>query len=244
MKKNIFLVLTLLITAMSAFSQTANTPPQQVIESEYILPKQGMEDKFEAAVLAHNKKFHPEGPYVAALRKIDYGAKAGWYVWVMGPMPYSSLDTRPDKENGHAQDWATTIDPLVEKTGATGLYNLNTDLSYGFDLFKQAKHYELWGVDLKPGQYYRFKALAEKLKKVYETMGTNSFVVLNNQLHSPGGADVVMLWGFNTYSDWSKDDNLMAAYEKQYGTGSWQQLLDEWHDIIVDYESEIRSTVK
>lgn len=244
MKKNIFLTLIMLISALGVMSQTSTTPPQQVIETEYILPKAGMEDKFEAAVLAHNKKFHPAGPYAAFLRKIDYGAKAGWYVWVMGPTAYGSLDTRPDKENGHAQDWTTTIEPFIEKTGAIGLYNLNTDLTYGFDQFKQANHYEVWAVDLKPGEYYRFKAIAEKLKKVYETMGTTSFVVLNNQLHSVGGADVALLWSFNTYADWSKDDGLMAAYEKQYGTGSWQQMLEEWRDIVVDYESELRSTVK
>jgi hypothetical protein len=244
MKKNMILVLIVLSSAMSAISQTATTPPQQVIEVQYLLPKQGMEDKFEAAVLAHNKKFHPDGPYVAYLRKIEYGPKTGWYAWVMGPTAYASLDTRPDKENGHAQDWSTTIDPLIDKYGETNLWNLNADLSYGFDIFKQAKHYESWGVDLKPGQYYRFKAIAEKLKKIYASMGTTAFIVLDNQLHTAGGADVALIWSFNTFSDWSKDDGLMAAYEKQYGAGSWQQLLSEWRDIIVDYTADVRTTIR
>jgi hypothetical protein len=36
----------------------------------------------------------------------------------------------------------------------------------------------------------------------------------------------------------------MAAYEKLYGAGSWRNMIDEWHDITKDYNSELRSIVK
>ncbi|MCX6245886.1 MAG: hypothetical protein NTU98_14425 [Bacteroidetes bacterium] len=243
MKRNIFLALLTLLSAFTAFSQSAPDATPMVIESQMILPKTGMEDKFEAAVLAHNKKFHPEGAYVAALRKIDYGPKAGWYVWVMGPTVCGSLDTRPTKESGHDQDWSTTIEPLVAQYGGTTLSTYNTNLSYGLDLFKKSKHYEIWMVDLKPGQYYRFKALCEKLKKVYEQMGTTSFVVLENALHAPGGPDVAIIWSFNTYSEWYSDNGPKKDYEKIYGEDSWQTLMEEWKDMIVDYTSELRSNI-
>jgi hypothetical protein len=214
-----------------------------VIESEMILPKMGMEDKFEAAIKAHNTKFHPEGPYVAALRKIDYGPKAGWYVWVMGPTVCGSLDTRPSKESGHDQDWSATIDPLVQEYGPSSLSTYEPDLSFGLDIFKKSKHYEIWMVDLKQGQYYRFKALCEKLKKVYEQLNTGSFVVLDNVLHSPTGSDVAIIWSFDSYAEWFKDKGPKAAYEKMYGEGSWQTMIEEWKDMIVDYTSELRSNV-
>ena len=41
--------------------------PAVIVETMYLLPKHNMEDKFEAAVKAHNTKFHPPGPYVASL---------------------------------------------------------------------------------------------------------------------------------------------------------------------------------
>jgi len=94
-----------------------------------------MEDKFEAAVVAHKQKFHPEGNYFAGLRKIEYGPKAGWYVWVQGPVPYSSLDKPLGKEGGHEQDWNTTVDPLVQDYGYSGFMNYNADLSFGLDIF-------------------------------------------------------------------------------------------------------------
>jgi hypothetical protein len=244
MKKGITLAGLLMLLIVCAFSQVSNEKPKLVAENMYIMPKQGMEDKFEAAVKAHDQKFHPDGPYKAGLRKVEYGDKAGWYVWVFGPTTYSSLDSRPTKENGHAEDWSKTVDPLVETYGETTLFEFNAELSYGVDILTKSKYYELWTVDLKRGQYYRFKALAEKLKKTYESMAKSAFLVYDNTLHTSKNADVAMLWSFDTYDEWSKDPGLKAAFEKIYGEGSWKNLMDEWLDITVDYNAEIRSFVK
>ena len=124
------------------------------------------------------------------------------------------------------------------------LWELNDDLSFGFDILKKSSYYEAWSVELKRGEYYRFKALCEKLKKTYASIGTTAFLVYDNQVHTAHGADVSILWSFNTYDEWAKDLGAKATYEKMYGEGSWQQLLDEWRDITVDYSSEIRSFVK
>jgi hypothetical protein len=244
MKKYIFMVLIAGCLAMNSFAQSGSGSTPMAIESLMLMPKRGMEEKFEAAVLAHNRKFHPDGPYVAGLRKIDYGPNAGWYVWVFGPTAYGSYDTRPTKENGHEQDWTTTIDPLIETYGATGFWNFNTELSYGWDIFKKSKHYEIWSVDLKAKQYYRFKELMGKLRKVYESLGNTAFIVLDNNLHAQDGPDVVLIWSFNTYSDWQKDPGPKAAWEKMYGEGTWQTAMEEWTDMINGYNSEIRSNIQ
>ncbi len=244
MKKQILLFTIASVLAFSALAQTAEDKPTIVAENMYILPKRGMEDKFEAAVLAHNKKFHPEGPYKAGLRKVQYGEMAGWYVFIYGPTTYASLDSRPDKENGHADDWSKTVDPLIETYGKTALWDLNSELSFGADILKSAKYYEVWSVDLKRGDYYRFKAIAGKLKKAYEADGKTAFLVYENPIHTAGGADVALLWSFDSYESWSKDMGIKSTYEKINGAGSWQQMLDEWTDILVDYNSEIRSFIR
>jgi hypothetical protein len=244
MKNYMILVLIAGCFAVNTFAQSGSGTTPMAIETLMMMPKRGMEDKFEAAVVAHNKKFHPEGPYVAGLRKIDYGQKAGWYVWVFGPTTFGSLDTRPTKENGHEQDWNTTVDPLVDEYGAAGLWNYNSELSYGLDIFKKAKHYESWGIDLKPKQYYRFKALCEKLRKTYEADGKTAFLVLDNNLHGKDVADVAIVWSFTTFDEWQKDPGPKATYEKLFGAGSWQTAMDEWMDMINDYTSEIRSNIQ
>jgi hypothetical protein len=52
------------------------------------------------------------------------------------------------------------------------------------------------------------------------------------------------LWSFNTYKEWSDDPGPKEAYEKMYGAGSWQNMLDEWREVNTSYNSEIRSFVK
>jgi hypothetical protein len=244
MKKKIGFALLGLFLASGTMAQTASTAPQTVVETMYLLPKRGMEEKFEAAVKAHDAKFHPDGPFVAGLRKVEYGEKAGWYVFVYGPTTYENLDNRPAKANGHAADWDGSVDPLVETYGTTSLWNLNKDLSYGYNILQKSKYYELWMVTLKRGEYYRFKAMAEKLKKAYESLGTTSFVVFDNPLHTANAPDVGLIWSFNTYKEWADDPGPKAAYEKANGAGSWQLMLNEWKDILVDYNTEIRSFVK
>jgi hypothetical protein len=243
MRKILSMSIIALCCVSSAFAQTSDDKPSTVLETMYILPKRGMDDKLEAAIKAHDEKFHPAGPYAASLRKVEYGDKAGWYVWVFGPTTYSAIDTRPAKDKGHADDWSKTVDPLVETYSVPSLWELNTDLSYGLDIMMKSKYREVWNVHLKRGQYYRFKAIAEMLKKSYESTGNTAFVIYNNPLHTSNNGDVAIVWGFNTYSDWSKDPGIKKAYEKLYGEGSWQHMLDEWLDITVDYNSEIRSMV-
>jgi hypothetical protein len=244
MKKIITMSIIALFCVSGAFAQASDEKPTTVVENMYILPKKGMEENFEAAVKAHDLKFHPDGQYKATLRKVEYGDKSGWYVWVFGPTTYTALDTRPTKENGHADDWTKTIDPLVETYGETSLWNYNPDLSYGYDILKKSNYYEVWSVQLKRGQYYRFKAMAEKLKKTYESLGNSAFIIFDNPLHTSKTGDVRILWSFNTLDEWSKDPGLTKAYEKLYGDGSWQQAVDEWLDVLVDYNAEIRSIVK
>lgn len=243
MKKFMISVISAMIIVSGALAQSANDKPATIVETMYILPKRGMDDKLEAAVKAHDMKFHPAGPYQAGLRKVEYGDKAGWYVWIMGPTTYASLDTRPQKDGGHDADWTNNVDPLIDQYGSTSLWEYKPDLSYGYDMLKNFKYYEAWLVKMKQGQMYRFKALAEKLKKTFESDGKRSFLVFGNPLHTAESPDLVILWSFKTYDDWSQDWGTKASYEKLYGAGSWQNMLDEWKDIVKDYNAEIRSIV-
>jgi hypothetical protein len=244
MKKFIIMVFITGCLVSNIFAQSNTENTQYAVENLLIMPKSGMEEKFEAAVQAHNKKFHPDGPYVARLRKIEYGPNAGWYVWIFGPTVYGSLDTRPTKENGHSLDWSTTIDPLVEEYGPVSFWNFNPGLSFGLDLQKKSKYQEVWAIDLKPKQYYRFKELVGKLKKAYESEGKTAFLVFENNLHAKNGPDVAITWSFDKFGDWQTDPGPKSTYEKLFGAGSWQSGMDEWMDMINGYDSEIRSAVE
>jgi hypothetical protein len=132
----------------------------------------------------------------------------------------------------------------VQTYGDVDLWNLEEDLSFGRDILKNAKYYETWAVDLKRGEYYRFKELVTKLQKVYAAINKDAFLVFTNPIHTSKNKDVAVLWSFNSYADWAKDAGTKEAYEKMYGDGSWQHLLEDWRDMIVDYNSEVRSIIK
>jgi hypothetical protein len=243
MKKKALLLTMVVFCAFVLFAQDKEEKKATVVESVYILPKKGMAKEFEKAVKSHNQKFHPEGDHVAGLRRVDYGDMAGWYVWIMGPTTYEALDTRPMEEDGHADDWKKNIDPLVQKYGPVNLWNYNSKLSSGMDILKKSRHYEVWGIFIKRGQYYRFEAIAEKLQKTSEKLGY-AFLVFNNPLHTLKSPDVAMVWNFGSYADWAKDIGFKKEFEKQFGKGSWQNMFDEWLDIVEDYNGELRTFIK
>lgn len=243
MRKRLIGLAIALCFSFAVVAQTNEKTEKTVVESVYILPKKGMADEFEKAIKAHNEKFHPTGDYVAGLRKVEYGDKAGWYVWIMGPTTYTALDSRPTKENGHEDDWNKTVEPFVEKYGPVNLWNYNEKLSFGKDILMKAKHYEAWAIDLKRGQYYRFKEIAKKLMKTSEKMGV-AFLIFNNPLHTSHSADVGMVWDFKSYADWSTDNGFKKEFEKLYGEGSWQNMYDEWLDITNDYNAELRTIIR
>jgi hypothetical protein len=237
--KRLFLLSLAICVSVASIAQEED----MVYETLNMTPKRGMNSKLEAAVKTHNEKFHKDGIHNAGLTRIDYGANAGQYVWVMGPVTYAALDSRPAGED-HEGHWDKTIDPLIEKYGDVNLFVSNSKLSFGGEILQKSSKYQVWSIELKRGQNYRFNAIAEKLKKTYESTGDRAFMIFNNRVHSAGKADVGILWSFNSYDEWSKFPATKIAYEKIYGDGSWQQLLDEWNDIIVDYNAELRTFIR
>ena len=242
--KTKMLTLLLLVTMITTLEAQMADKPAVIVETMYVLPKHNMEDKFEAAVKAHNTKFHPPGPYVASLRKVNYGDRAGWYIWIMGQTDYAALDTHPAKEGGHDDDWNNTVDPLIEKYDAPVINEYQSDLSTGYDIFKQFDNYEIWMVHLKAGQNGKFKSLMEKMQKVYQSLGNRTMLTYSNPLHTTNSPDYTLVFGFTTYVDWGKDWGVKTAYEKLNGAGSWKNLMDEWNESVASYDSELRSKIK
>lgn len=236
--KTLSTVVMVLLFCFTAFAQ-ADKKPTQISESLYIMPIEGKSAAFEAAIASHNQKFHPEGPHHAMLRRVDYGAKAGWYVWVMKGT-FASLDSRPTK-SGHAEDWDTNVNPNVEEYGDSELWSFNEDMSHGMDFFNKATKYNVWSIDVKRGQGERFNALTEKIRDTFKSLNNRAFMVYNNQIHTPGGGDVAFIWSLKNFEDIGTEWGTEAAYEKLHGAGSWKDFLKEWYDVTVDHTEEIRT---
>lgn len=228
------LILTLAGLCLCGFAYSQSN----ISESLYILPKMGHSSALEEATAEHNSKYHPAGDGEAMLRYVEYGEKAGWYVWIMKGT-YATLDNRP-QDNAHTRDWAENVEEHIQEYGPTTIWRLNTNLSTGVEMMNNASKYRAWAIEFEEGQGYRFAGLMEKMKKVQEGMG-RAFVIYNNGVHFKNGPDVAIVWPFDNYVELDENSGVVDAYEEEYGSGSWVSFLDEWRALVKEYDEEIRS---
>ena len=227
--KNYVLASILLVSVL--FSTTIMAQEKyDMVELTFILPKIGMEKAFESAIKEHNNLYHKEGAFKGHLDYILTGKQAGWYVWLMGPCTFTDLDKRP-LNDAHDKHWADKISPNVAKYGSTEYWKHNPKLSYQSGT-ESPKLEEIWFIDLKRGDYYRFKSFVAKIKEAFEKKGEGHMNIYDNQFGENDGRDVAVVWGMNTWAEMDKDNGgIKKEYEEINGEGSWENAMDEWEEI-------------
>jgi hypothetical protein len=71
-------------------------------------------------------------------------------------------------------------------------------------------------------------------------MNNRAFLVFENRIHTSNGADYGIIRSFDKYTELDTDWGTKVAFEKINGEGSWKKMVDEWMDVTVDHEEEIR----
>lgn len=235
-KSLFFAILFIAVILTTSVATAQEKESYGMAEITYMLPKVGMEKEFVDGVKAHNEKYHKEGPFKASLDYILTGREAGWYVWIMGPCTFTDLDSRPD-DDVHAKDWDDKIAPSVAKYGRTEFWRFNSKLSHAGE--GSPKYETIWFVDIKRGEYYKFKEFMTKVKKAHEKKGDN-LSIYDNQFNEDNGRDVAIVWPFDKWSEFDKDeDGIKKYYEEIYGEGSWENALDDWSEFTVSIKSQV-----
>ena len=239
--KTNFIVTLVFVVMTTTFTVNAQEEKESygMAEITYMLPKIGMEKAFEGAVKAHNEKYHKEGVFKASLDQILTGKETGWYVWVMGPCTFSDLDNRPN-DDAHTNDWDKNVSPNVLKYGRNEFWRYNTKLSYRTENSDAPKFENIWFVDVKKGQDYKFNEFLEKVKKAHEKRGDGNLNVYNNQFREGNGRDVAIVWTFNKWAEMDEDDGGIKKYfEEIYGEGSWDNALKDWENSTESINSQV-----
>jgi hypothetical protein len=147
--KNLLFVL--LFLPLIAFGQEQ---PQDLFETVNIHVKKGQEKALEAAVKAHNAKFHPEdGNFHARLFYNINGPSGGTYSWIMGPTSWTAMDSRPT-DGDHDADWKK-VTALVDKFDSPHYWKYSPKLSSDGGNASPAKRL-IWIYDIKRGQAKRW----------------------------------------------------------------------------------------
>lgn len=240
MKTNKFLMISVLIVTLliTSISIAQEKETYQMVNLQYIMPKVGMEKAFVKAVTDHNNLYHKDGVYQASLDNILTGGETGWYVWLMGPNTFSDLDGSPG-EGAHMDHWTKTVAPTIQKYGRSEFWKYNEKFSYNAE--KETPKYEnIWILDLKRGDYYRFKALMLKIKVAHEKKADDSILIYENQFNANDGREIAIVWPFNKWAELDIDNGgIKKVYEELNGEGSWQDAMEEWTEITESINSQV-----
>lgn len=229
------IMLILFMLPLMGVAQEDEKPKSELVALHYMKPKKGQALMLKKAVEAHNKKYHAEKPYQAGLSTILTGNEAGWMVWEMGPFSYTELDEAPG-QGEHMEHWRQSVDAYVEEYGRVEYWRYNKKLSHasGEDNTMQT----VWFVDIRRGEYYRFKELMTKIQQVVEKHNEGQSV-WSNEYVQQDGRDVAIVFPFGSWADRDNNDfNMKEAYEAMHGQGSWQSAMDEWEDIVESIVAE------
>lgn len=237
--KNYFIVALLCVgLLLSSTVQAQEEKKNQLVEVTFMLPKVGMEKAFEKGVKSHNETYHKEGANQAHVDYIMTGKQTGWYAWIMGPCTFTDLDNRPLSE-AHDKDWAGKVAPTIAKYGSTEYWKHNSSLSYASS-DEMPKLEEIWFIDLKRGDYYRFKELLTKIKAAFAKKGDGSMHIYDNQFNENNGRDIAIVWGLKNWAEFDNEDaSIKKEYEEINGEGTWQNAMDEWSEITESIVSQV-----
>jgi len=214
--------------------------------SEYTVIENGMMtvnpkyiSEFEAGVAAHNNKYHTDGMYGSRIYQINNGANIGKYLWVMGPIPWSAFDDRPQLE-GHEEDWNKNIEPYTIAGGDQIYWRFYPDLS-NFPKDFTIKYVMIDMYDVKRFKKQEALALINKIKKVMrEKYPENSYGIYYNEFPNENDGRDLGFVSFYQNSGWlSELEGFPKNYNAVYGKGSFEHFLKEWEEVTNGKQTEL-----
>ena len=237
MKKLAFLIL-FLLTGVILFGQDSYI----MYETMYIKPKYHKIKEFNAALAAHNQRFHAEGPKTVAIQRVANGSRAGQLVWVMGPLTFADLDMSSSDKN-QLDDWNTVMSYIDELTEVE-YWRLDADLSYtpeGWN-FTPKTHIRSW--ELEHGKTGEFLEIMKKIVEVFRTKKyDNSWHVYWNYFQTGNGRDIAGVFGFNKWAFYDEDPVFIRDFEEIHGEGSWADTYETMTQVTVGMTEEIRELI-
>jgi hypothetical protein len=239
--KKYLMTASLMILSFLLMAQEEEKPKYTMVEHVIINVKPGTQGDFEKAVKAHNEAHH-NGAHNAWLMKVETGKNAGTYIWGMGPCTFTDLDSRPTG-GAHDEDWANNVGTHIESVDGVEYWRKMDKLSYT-KADEEWNMLNIWTLDIKRGEWYRFKSFMEKVQPIFEEKDeTNN--VWSKQFNENDGKDAAIVWRMKSWADMDNQDwNMKEEYDKKYGEGSWDDALEEWEDFVESMTSQVWSVVR
>jgi hypothetical protein len=241
MKIIIQLLLAALLPLASVVAQDTKKSPaaKPVVLSSYrIMAKPGHEPQLEAALSAHAKKFH-KGDHAWRVGEVKSGPDGGMYHITEGPTSWTALDGRGDLGAEHMKDYATNVQPHVERSSPELLLTYQTALSTT-DATKWTDKVGIAHYVLKPGRGTQTTDALKKWKAIYEKVGLTVAVW---RTAWSGETTYVLVFrlktGFRQFDEPMSASELRKAADELFGAGEYDRLQQAAADNFSKTWSEL-----
>ncbi len=191
----------------------------------------------------HNQKYHKEGPYSVTVYTIASGPNSGKMVWMMGPLKFADLDSRP-AAGGHDDDWQDNVMPYVKKTESGEYWQQDDAVSNTGMLTPNASDYPLlfiryWEINSEHGH-----GLDRVLKQISDAVkaleGDNPWGVYENLFRQGKmGRHYATVSFSKKWAEYDEDPKFKMAYEKIHGADSWDAFIRDTDQIFDDSWDEV-----
>jgi hypothetical protein len=207
-------------------------------ETIYLTPDGKNLKKLNENLKAHNKKYHNKAPYSAFVFAVSNGPNAGQIIWMMGPLKYADLDTRPGKGE-HNEDWDSNVVPYLAGSGTVEYWKRDDKLSNVVGDPRPINYNRFWKVNLENGFLVRglLKQISETVKALE---GENPWSVWDNEFRQGAmGRHIVTSTGMKNWAEMDDDDKFKETFEKVHGEDAWMPFVQSMGLAFEDSFDEI-----
>jgi hypothetical protein len=191
----------------------------------------------------HNMKYHKEGAFKTTVYNISTGPNTGKMVWMMGPLQYSDLDTRP-AVGGHDEDWRDNIMPYVKRLEQGEYWKGITKWSNTDMLSAGAVEYPIlfiryWEVD--PDHGFGVDAHVDMASKTIKAMpGVNPFGVYDNEfIQGKIGRHIATVSFHKNWAHLAAEWPFKATFDQVHGADKWEMFLENRNATFTNWWDEV-----
>ena len=189
----------------------------------------------------HNMKFHNEGTYNASVFTISTGPNAGNMIWMMGPLTFKDLDSRPSSD-AHDQDWRDNVMPYVKKFHSVEYWRLDAELSnmdgmdinvYPIVMVRYAEVNNEMDFLIKP-----FFTMVSKTIKAME--GDNPWGLYYNEFRQGDlGRHIASVGFLKNWAEMDEPGMFRKTFNQTIGENEWQRFLKTEQNMLKNSWDEI-----
>ncbi len=236
------LLLSVLAFSIIATLQAQDDAATHMYETIYLTPKLESTGKLNENLAAHNKKYHGAGLHAAGVQTVITGRRAGDMVWIMGPGPFSSLDTRP-AEGGHDDDWANTVMPYLKDASQTEYWRRDAEHWYAPENYSTDK-IRIRFYKVKRGQNSAFVEHYAKIIQVFrEKKYDRQLSIYYNTFPTAYGRNMASVSSFNKWGDLDQASPVGEDFNSIHGEGSWAKWLEKLIELTEWTDQEVRQVL-